>query len=775
MPRHTIPALEEDAPKFKKRKKVSVTPEGRTQYRQDIVPDDASLPTAEGNVRLFLDQALRRFNQAVDAETYNRVEGLKDAMMVDGEGQWDQDIRGRRERKKRPCLTLNRFIPMIAHVANEQRMSRPAIKIEPVSGGADPESALIRQGMIRHIEVDSGAETIYDTAFERMIEKGWSWFRVITDWETPLSHHQIIKIEGFSNDFCVYSDPGAEEPTRKDMKWAFVVYDMPRGEYVTAYPNSQIVGLTSFGSVGDQSLGWMTSDSVRVAEYYYIEETPVNSVRLIGGNGIWEDEIEERAGLWYKKSELEEMDNGYREPETVLPVPVDLDRNGNLITRKSHKPIVKWAKINAVEILDGDAGDDSKKNVAGRVIAGRHIPLVMVSGRERVVQGKRRLSGMVRNNRDAQRMYNYAVSAFVEMIALAPKSPFIAAAGQLEKYKKIWDTANEENWPYLPYDPVTIKDQAVPPPQRQNIEPPVQALGAAIREFDQDLKVGFGIYDPSLGQAPPDQSGTAVNSLQARSDAANMNWLDNMRRAEIYCGELILEQIPFIYDAARIIPIVRPGNKREEIQINQEFTDKKDGKPKNYDMAVGTYSVTVSLGEYASKRQQAVQALSDIAKNVPQVALPLLPLILDNMDSPMAADAAAIVRKMQPAALQDNGSPEQVQAAFIQMQQQHALLVQALTKANDIIQKKLLDTASRERIAGLQAQAQIVAAAIKAGNSQSMSMAANEFQRISQALDQDHERAMAEQAAAHDVRMELIQQAQPAAPPGQPQPPGAAA
>lgn len=756
MARRVQPPLDEP----KTRKKITVSRSGRNTrvVIDNVSPDEATLPTHEGNVRLFLDQALQCFNMAADAEAYNRLEGLKDSLMVDGEGQWDDDIRGARLRKKRPCLTLNRFIPMIAHVANEQRMSRPAIQVDPVGGGADPDSAMIRQGLIRHIEVTSNAETVYDNAFERMIEKGWSWFRVVTDWEGPLPHRQVIKIEGFTNDFCVYGDPTAEDPTRKDMKWGFIVYDMPRGEYVTQYPKSKAAGLTSFSSIGDTAPGWLTSDSVRVAEYYYIDEVEAWSVRLAGGDGIWEDEIEERAGFWFKKSDLEQYDLGNIAPEMITELPVDLDDSGRPIKRKSYRPSVKWCKINAVEILDGDKGDDSEGNTAGRVIAGKYIPLVMVSGRERMVRGQRRLAGMVRNNRDAQRMYNYAVSAFVEMIALAPKSPFIAAAGQVEKYKKIWDTANEENWPYLPYDPVTVNQQNVPAPERQNVEPPVMALVQAIREFDNDLKIGFNIFDASLGAAKSDQSGTAIRGLQARSDAANMNWLDNMRRAMMYCGEIILEMIPVIYDAARIITIVRPDNQRLEVQINEEFAD-KSGNIKNYDMAVGKYSITVALGEYASKRQQAVQSLTDIAKNVPEVSLALLPLILENMDTPMAKEAAEIVERMQPANMQKPGSPAQMQKQFQALAQQHELLVSAMEKMNHIIETKQLDTASKEFIAGLQAQAQIAVASMKLGSAKGMAMATQEFERITQLLDQNHDRLMAQHSAAHDVGIEAMKQA----------------
>ncbi len=41
------------------------------------------------------------------------------------------------------------------------------------------------------------------------------------------------------------------------------------------------------------------------------------------------------------------------------------------------------------------------------------------------VDGKLYVSGLVRNAKDAQRMYNYWTSQEAEMLALAPKAPFM--------------------------------------------------------------------------------------------------------------------------------------------------------------------------------------------------------------------------------------------------------------------------------------------------------------------------------------------------------------
>lgn len=710
--------------------------DGRTRTTiRGLEPDDPTATTVGGDVRLFISQALERFNLADSDENYSRLEGLTDVLMVDGEGQWDSTIRGMRERKGRPCITINRLQPMLQHVTNEQRMSRPSIQVEPVAGGADPDSAQIRQGIIRHVEVRSHAKTVYDTAFERMLEKGWSWFRIVTEFESERSQNQTLRIEGFVNDFCVYWDPDAQDPTRKDMKWAFVVYDMPRGEYLTRWPKSKAAGLSNFSSFGDDAPGWFQSDSIRVAEYYYIKEVPEKLFYMADGS---ESKFE---------SELDGTEY------------LAFDANGLPAGRMSARSSVNWGLINAVEVLEGNHGDDIEANTEGRKIAGKYIPLIMLTGRERIVNGQRRLSGMVRNAREPQRIYNYLTTAFVEMIALAPKSPFIAAAGQIEKYKKIWETANTENWPYLPYDPMTVDGQNVPPPQRTEFNPQVLALAQGIREFDNDLKLIFNIFDASLGTAKPDQSGRAVVALQQRSDSGNMNWLDNSRRSLEHAGDVMLCQIPEVFDAPRIQTIVRPDNQRQQILINQEFDEilpAPEGQKKPYYMQTGEYSCSVSIGEYASKRQKAVASLSELAKNVPEAALGLLPLIIENMDTPFAAEALAIVKRLQPPQLQEPGSPEQMQQQFMMLMQQHEELVQALEAANHTIETKEVEADSREFITGLQVQAQVAIAAAKLGSVEGVQALTQEYKRITDMWNAHQDTFMLREQHAHEKEIQKM-------------------
>jgi hypothetical protein len=100
---------------------------------------------------------------------------------------------------------------------------------------------------------------------------------------------------------------------------------------------------------------------------------------------------------------------------------------------------------------------------------------------------------MVRAAKDPQRMYNYWVSAATEMIALAPRAPFVAAEGQLEGHEKEWEQANTRNMAVLTYKPTTVGEKQVPSPQRNVYEPPVQAINLMTRQADMDLKTTTGI------------------------------------------------------------------------------------------------------------------------------------------------------------------------------------------------------------------------------------------------------------------------------------------
>src|SRR5262245_36238882 len=100
----------------------------------------------------LLSEAREAFEQAVEAEADNRREALDDLRFARLSDQWPAPIVQQRQREGRPCLTINRMPAFIRQVVNDARQNKPQIKVHPVDGGADPETAEILNGLIRNIE-----------------------------------------------------------------------------------------------------------------------------------------------------------------------------------------------------------------------------------------------------------------------------------------------------------------------------------------------------------------------------------------------------------------------------------------------------------------------------------------------------------------------------------------------------------------------------------------------------------------------------------------------
>lgn len=694
--------------------------EGRPQPGEILTADSG--PTEEQvnkeKVRRFLRLAQERFKLAAEAESATRKDALDDLDFRVG-NQWPRDLEMSRTLDSRPCLTMNRLPATIRQVTNEQRQQRPSIQVNPVGDGADKDTAEILQGTVRHIEVASDAEIAYDTAFEQMVTSGFGFWRVMTEVIDPATNQQEIRIKRVKNPFSIYWDPAAVEPCYEDARYCFVIEDVPISEYEEQYGDTDAAKLSDFSSVGDNAPDWATKDTIRVAEYFYVKETH--------------------------------------------------DESGQ-VQRK-----VKWAKINAVEIIDGN-----EDKTEGRDLPGQWITVIPVLGDDLDVNGKRHIAGLVRHAKDPQRMYNYWVSAATELIALAPKAPFVAAEGQIKNHEAEWRDANVRNFAVLQYKPVDTGQHLVPPPQRQVFEPPVQSINLMTRQADLDLKATTGLFDPSLGQNKSDQSGKAIQSLQKQGDIATLNFSDNLARSIRHCGRVLIDLIPKIYDAARVQRIVNPDQSVDHVIIhNQQPMEAQalltDKIKRIYDIGVGRYDVTVSVGpSYQTKRQESVAAQMALISAYPQVFSIIGDMLVRNMDWPQAKEMSERLKKTLPPQLQDEKSddPEakvlQLQAQLQAISQQHEALVQVVNKQNQIIQTKQVESQGKMDIERMKIEAQLTIAEINAKTQELQTRLKLEQDMWNQlhgsahevgmqATEQANARAMAEQAAAQPTGNEANQ------------------
>jgi hypothetical protein len=651
----------------------------------------------------ILAEAKERFRLAEEAERDIRLEALDDIRFSLGE-QWEPQIKQQRELDRRPCLTINRLPQAIHQITNDQRQNRPSIKVSPVDDGADKDTAEIYQGLIRNIEYQSNADTAYDTAFDFSVRGGFGFFRVVSEYCDPMSFDQDLRIIRVKNPFTCFLDPYSREPDGSDANWGFAFDDLSEDDFKAQFPNAELSQMPDWESLGNQTPGWITGKSARVAEYYYkeFEETEICLLKDQTG-----------ATQVVKKSDLQ--------APVMLPPGVEIIQE-----RKALIPIVHHLKINGIEILERT------------VWPGKFIPIIPVIGEEIDVDGERVVKGLVRDAKDSQRMYNFFASAEAETIALSPKAPWIIADGQIKGYEKFWKTANTQNHGYLPYVPTSLAGHAVPPPQRQTFEPAVNAITQARMMASDDVKATTAIYDASMGNRSNENSGIAIQRRASQAQTGNFHFIDNLSKSIRHCGRILVDAIPHFYDGARAIRTLGEDGQEQIVKINQAFQYK--GEERVFDFSVGKYDVTVSTGpSFQTKRQEAAASMIEFTKAMPQQAMAISDLIAKNLDWPGAHDIAERLRKTLPPNLIDGDKdqviPPQVKAQLDQMSQMNEALTQQLNAANEEIEQKKRELKSKERIEFAKLENQAAIEMAKLQSSEALTILSHQIAEISERLN----------------------------------------
>lgn len=601
-------------------------------------------------------RVIKRMDRAISAESENRLAALDDRKFKSG-SQWPAEVVAQRNIDKRPCLTINKLPTFIHQITNDQRQNRPAIKISPVGDRGDLSVAGMYSGMIRHIERDCAADIAYDTAFDDAVSMGWGYWRVLTEWESPDSFDLKLVISRVRNPFRVYMDPAAQDPTGADAKWAFISDMIPRSEFEEKYPDAAPMPFAQSGT-GENMKSWMTKDEIRIAEYFEIEYETRTLVQLNNGHVGWKDELDDITNAKLKRGTIEVEDE-----------------------REARVPKVMWYKVTATEVL------------MEREWYGTSIPVVRVVGEEIDIEGKVKYSGVIRNAKDAQRMYNYWATAETELIALAPKAPWLLEEGQVEGHEDEFKMANTRSFPYLSYKGTSINGTPAPPPQRQQFAGVPAGVVQAKEGSAQDMQATTGVrFDATMNERMIDESGKAIRELRRTGDLGSFHYVDNLARALRRTGEILVEIIPLLYGKARTVTILREDDKEEQVRIDPNMPKpsgemkKPDGKTmKMFNPTFGKYGVTVTIGpSYATKRIEASENMMNFVKALPQTGALIADLVAANQDWPGAEQIAARLAKTLPPGMlapEMKDVPPQIQALLGQQDMQVKKLTQELQQA----------------------------------------------------------------------------------------------
>ena len=603
----------------------------------------------------IIKQAHKRFKLSADAWADNRRDYVDDVEFGAG-NQWPAQVKNERDLQGRPCLVVPRLQTFIRQVTNDQRQNRPSIKVRPVDDYADPETAEIMQGLIRHIEANSNADLAYDNATQYAVTGGFGFWRVVTDYPAN-AFEQEIYIRPIANSLSVYPDARSVALDGSDWDYCFIIEEMPREEFESKYGKDAPKGWADGDNLEEE--GWVDEDTVRLAEYYYRERVKDELLKLDDDSVMFLSEYEKR-GI---------------DAEIV-------DR------REQYRYEVKWCLLAGSAILD-------RKDWAGTF-----IPVVPVYGDQIIINGKRVLMSLIRLAKDAQRMLNYYRSTEAEIYALQPKTPFIAAEGQIEGYEGLWAEANAVNLSYLPYKPVTIGGAPVPPPQRSMPMGLPQGALQMSEIAEKDMMNIIGIHEAGLGMRSNETSGAAIMARQREGDTATSHFIDNVTRAIRYTGQILVDLIPKIYDTPRVVRILGDDGSEESVEINQVTERKEEGKEieRIYDLGLGQYDVVCTAGpSYTTKRQESAQAMMQIIPQAPILMQAAPDLLIKAMDWPGSEAIAERLAKTLPPELRPKKDDEQDGPQIPQeVQQQMQQAQQQIQQMDQVIQKMQAELDSKQ-------------------------------------------------------------------------------
>jgi hypothetical protein len=165
---------------------------------------------------------------------------------------------------------------------------------------------------------------------------------------------------------------------------------------------------------------------------------------------------------------------------------------------------------------------------------------------------------------------------------------------------------------------------------------------------------------------------------ERQGDTGSYHYVDNLARAIRYVTRQLVDLIPKIYDTQRIARIIGIDGETSTVRIDpmqQEPVRKIVDQAgvvieKIYNPSVGKYDVAVTTGpSYMTKRQEAMDAMSQILQANPNLWAVAGDLFVKNMDWPGAQEIAKrLAKTIDPKILADPNEDPALQAANQQIE-----------------------------------------------------------------------------------------------------------
>jgi hypothetical protein len=602
------------------------------------------------------DDEIKEADTALDQIT---KDGLDDLEMIEGKHQWDAAIEKWRTEQKppRPCITQNLLPAFIDQVVNEQRKSRPDVKVVPTDDMANPKTAQIIAGIIRNIHYKSQADPIRDQSFDSSVMCSLGAWQVTAEYERAMSNNQVLRIRPISNPLALRWDMGCELFDTSDKKYCYTFQTLRKKDFETKYPKATSA-ISTLDAQGAQMAGWFMEDEVKVVQRWYVEEKEISIIELPNGTVI-------------EKPDEEEIKR--------IMATYGLVSDRALRERKTKIPKVRSAIRSGMEILEGPF--DWK---------GEYIPVMISFGKVMDINGVRKIKSLIRDAKETQRIHNYLITTMIESYSMQPNVPYIGTQKMFENHPE-WDTANEGGYSKLTYTP----DPSAPGGSPKREAPPAisNQLFPMIQGNEQTMRNIIGIQKAGLGMESNETSGIAIQRRKAEGDTGSYAYMSNFLFALQFEGRVLADLIPYYYDTPRDVMTTSADGTHTLMPINKQT-------PNGYnDITKGRYECIITTGPaFTTQRDETLTTLNNliqaVGQTVPGIAAAIVPDLVKLVNVPNVEQLVNRIISVLPPQIQQaimaertaDGSNPEVQQMKQQFEQQMEMTAQEMQKMTAVLQ-----------------------------------------------------------------------------------------
>ena len=576
----------------------------------------------------FLKLAQERHKNVLELEHDQRAREVADLRFEGGE-HWDAALLAERKLKRRPTVTVNTLSAMIRTGSNRQRVSRAGIKVRPASRAANLDKAKTYGEVIRQIERNSKADLAYDNARQYQRKMGRGYWVIRPAYADDESMEQVIRIEWVDNPHAVFLDPHYKRQDYSDRLWGMVVEDYTQDDFHAAFPESVAAyDLTGFGE--DAGGGeWLATERVRVAEYFWIEQDVKVRIQLDNGVEVMAHDLPQQ-----KKR---------KGSEPIIP-------EGRRAVRRRH---IKTSKVWRTLMTAREIFEENE-------IPCRSIPIVQIDGERRNIPGSGvDWRGQVRDAKEPARANDFMESGILEAIVMARTAPWLVEIQQIAGLEDEWEGQAVDNPAMLRYKAAGSAENPIPPPGRNLAGPDIRSFVTAAQRAEAHQRQTLGEPDVFQEESKREQSGRAIQARRALQEIGTSHYALNEGVGHARTGEILLEMIPIVYDAPRVMRLVDDNGRKQRDLVLYAGADRAEdarqvaGKQEQgaelFDLSDGRYEVAVGTGTNSlTDRIEAMETITDAIRQHPPLAQIALPILFRNSDWAGADELLEAMDKDKP-------------------------------------------------------------------------------------------------------------------------------